>query len=282
MTKTSTSSEKTISVTATSHSECQNCGTHLSERFHFCPHCGQPSHVHRLNFGHLVHEVVHFFTHADKGIFYLVRMLAVRPGVVAREYIRGKRKKYFNPLNFFLIVVGLFVFAQTTFRPMGKIDMTAAKQQIAKIPDESTRTRRLAKLERAEKATNFMAQYSNYINMAVTPLVSLIFFLAFYRAGYNFTEHLVANMYFAGFNALVYVFVITPFMVLTRHTSIYLYGIVLFLLWEVIYRTWGYYTFINKKGFRPLAYTAFIAIATVVAWAVFSRMAVQRYIDVGF
>ena len=99
------------------------------------------------------HEVVHFFTHADKGIFYLVKMLATNPGKVAREYIRGKRKKYFSPLNFFLVVVGLFVFVQVSFKPTGAVNLNMMKEQVMKIPDPVARERRLAKLERMEAAT---------------------------------------------------------------------------------------------------------------------------------
>lgn len=77
--------------------------------------------MHRLNTAHLSHEVLHFVTHADKGTFYLIRKLAIALGMVAREYIGGRRKKYFNPLILFLIVVGLFVLVQTTFRPIGRM-----------------------------------------------------------------------------------------------------------------------------------------------------------------
>ncbi len=49
-------------------------------------------------------------THADKGLFQLLRDLVIKNGQVAREYVDGKRKKYFSPLNFFLLVAAVFVF----------------------------------------------------------------------------------------------------------------------------------------------------------------------------
>jgi hypothetical protein len=54
--------------------------------------------------------VIHYFTHADKGIFQLLKALVTQTGTVAREFVSGKRKKYFPPFNFFLIVAALFVF----------------------------------------------------------------------------------------------------------------------------------------------------------------------------
>ena len=83
------------------NTNCFNCEASLEKGFEFCPQCGQPAHHHRLNLSHISHEVLHFFTHADKGIFYLVKELFIKPGVVTREYIAGKRKKYFSPLSFF-------------------------------------------------------------------------------------------------------------------------------------------------------------------------------------
>ncbi|NTS41592.1 DUF3667 domain-containing protein [Flavisolibacter sp. BT320] len=263
-------------------SHCTNCGTLLLTKQNFCGHCGQTTHAHRISMPHLLHEVVHFFTHADKGIFYLVRQLAVRPGIVAREYVQGRRKKYFSPLNFFFIVVGLFLFVQTTLKPMQGGNMSALKESVRKIPDPTVRERRLAKLERAEAATNFMARYSNYVNMAVTPLVALIFFLFFYKAGYNYTEHLVANLYIAGFNALVFILVITPILLLAKGTGWHLYGIYFFLLWEAFYRAFTYYRFLPRKGFWHLLSVSLVALLTVIAWSFLSRGLIGWYIETGF
>jgi hypothetical protein len=238
--------------------------------------------VHRLNFAHLLHEAVHFFTHADKGIFYLVRMLATRPGIVVREYVRGRRKRYFSPLNFFLIVIGLFLFVQTTFKPLQAISMDKAKLEVMKLPDPTVRERRLAKLDRIEKGNNFMAKYSNYINMAVTPLMALLFFLAFYKAGFNYTEHLVAHLYFAGFSALFYIFFITPWLVLSKGKPIYYAGIVVFLLAEAVYRAIGYYQFTQRKGVRGFLYCFAISLVTIMGWAVLSSILFAKYIETGF
>jgi hypothetical protein len=231
---------------------------------------------------HLLHEGVHFFTHADKGIFYLVKMLAIRPGVVVREYIKGRRKRYFSPLNFFFIVIGLFLFVQTTFKPMQGTNMDQARNEVMKHPDPTVRERRLVKLDRFEKGSNFMAKYSNYINMAVTPLMALFFFLVFYKAGYNYTEHLVAHMYFAGFSALFYIFIITPWLVLSKGKPIYYIGIFAFLLWEAIYRAIGYYQLTQRKGKLAFLYCFAVSLIAIGGWAALSSSLFAAYIERGF
>jgi ribosomal protein L32 len=71
---------------------CANCDRLLTPDQNFCEKCGQQTAIHRISFGHVIHDGVHHITHADKGIFYLLKQLAVRPGHVAKEYIDGKGK----------------------------------------------------------------------------------------------------------------------------------------------------------------------------------------------
>jgi hypothetical protein len=52
-------------------------------------------------------DFLHALAHMDHSVFSLVRVLFIRPGYVAREYVDGKRKRYFGPFAFLVIVVGL-------------------------------------------------------------------------------------------------------------------------------------------------------------------------------
>ena len=89
---------------------CKNCDIELQPHYDFCPKCSQKTKLHRLSMHEVVHEGIHYFTHADKGLFQLIRDLTIKTGTVAREYAEGKRKKYFSPLNFFLLAATLYVF----------------------------------------------------------------------------------------------------------------------------------------------------------------------------
>src|SRR5688572_23676889 len=87
---------------------CQNCEVTFESKF--CPDCGQKADIHRISIKHIIHDVVHAFTHADKGLLLLVKELLLRPGFVAREFVGGKRKKYFNPLSFLVIASALLAY----------------------------------------------------------------------------------------------------------------------------------------------------------------------------
>ena len=82
-----------------------------------------------------------------------------------------------------------------------------------------------------------MARYSNVINFVLTPFVALIFYLAYWRHRYNYTEHLVASLYISGMNALFFILVITPYLLLARDTPYFYFGIYAFFAFEIIYRT---------------------------------------------
>src|SRR5688500_16468941 len=87
---------------------CKNCDVLLEGNF--CRQCGQKADTNRITFKHFLHEFFHAFTHSDKGILLLMKDLITRPGLVAREYLDGKRKKYFNPLSFLVIISSLYAY----------------------------------------------------------------------------------------------------------------------------------------------------------------------------
>ncbi len=119
----------------------------------FCGSCGQRTGLARLTMGQILHDFMHALTHADHSIFSLVKDLFVRPGHVAREYVEGKRKKYFGPFAFLVITVGLasLVVALTGvewFRPIPD----ARRRRIPAAPHQSGHADPGADTGRAELA----------------------------------------------------------------------------------------------------------------------------------
>ncbi len=87
---------------------CKNCGTSFTGKF--CNHCGQKASVNELTLKDVIHEMWHAVTHTDSGILRLVKDLFFRPQSVYLNYFSGQRKKYFSPVTFFLITVGVLLF----------------------------------------------------------------------------------------------------------------------------------------------------------------------------
>src|SRR5690606_10093088 len=90
---------------------CLNCAGPLHDSYRFCPHCSQKTARRRLSIHDIAHDAIHYFTHADRGLFSFIRDLGTKNGEVAKEYMGGMRKKHFPPLNFYLIVGFLVLLA---------------------------------------------------------------------------------------------------------------------------------------------------------------------------
>jgi Protein of unknown function (DUF3667) len=236
-------------------SHCLNCEKPVSEQDSYCPNCGQTIHLHPITAGHLLHDGVHFFLHADKSIFSLVKALAAKTGIVAREFIEGKRKKYFSPFNFFMIVAGLVVLSMSVFQTFEKENANTQMQlqaMAAQITDPVKKTMFLGFMKRQANAMIFIKKYSNIISMVTVPLLALIFSLFYLKRKYNYAEHIVANMYSTGFTSLVMAFVIIPISS-SGNPYVLITAMIANILFDVIYRGIFYYRFMNRPGAGAIA-----------------------------
>ena len=85
-------------------SGCANCGLAVAgPEQKFCPACGQPTPVHRVDWHFMLHELEHSVLHMDRGILYSIRELMVRPGRLMRDYLEGRRAHQVKP--FLLLMV---------------------------------------------------------------------------------------------------------------------------------------------------------------------------------
>ena len=87
---------------------CQNCGNTFVGKY--CNSCGQQYLGHDdKSFLHLIEEVLHFITHFEGSFWLTLKTLLIHPGVLSKEYCAGKRKKYFRPLSFFMLIVVFYL-----------------------------------------------------------------------------------------------------------------------------------------------------------------------------
>jgi hypothetical protein len=262
---------------------CLNCDTPLLPQKKFCSSCGQKAIVHRLSMHDVNHDLMHYFTHADKGIFSLLRQLIKKPGLVAREYVEGKRRKYFSPLNFFLIVAGIYVFMVNVLNEGNNVSYISEKQiaSVQHIKDPKEKQHRLDSYERRGKSITFFNKYANFVAMFATPFITIFIWLCYRKGKYNYTEHLVANLYFSGFCVLMYALVFGPLAKLL-HLGSANFLLFLYFVFEVIYRSVSYYSFMNKRT-RGSAFKAFIVcFSALLLWVLFTFTANYMYIRYGF
>lgn len=259
---------------------CKNCETPNYSDFNYCPQCSQKVNLHRISPHEILHEAIHYFTHADKGIFQLIRDLTLKSGVVAKEYINGKRKKYFPPLNFFLLVAAIFVFISNIPKEVAAIDIQKENSELNSISDPVQKEKMIHLYERKEKTMHFIRKYSNLMAMMALPLTAFFFWLFYKKENYNYTEHLVAGMYMLGYCILINTLLILPISLIFHLSSNY--NALFFLLFQLVYFTIFYYKFLNKN--TKLQFVKAFGISTfgIISWGIISGFTINRYISTGF
>ena len=83
--------------------QCLNCGNTFKGQF--CPYCGQKAKTKRLQFVELFKNFIGPFVGGDSKVVNTCRDLFVRPGIMVRNYLEGKRIRYYNPLQMFVYVI---------------------------------------------------------------------------------------------------------------------------------------------------------------------------------
>lgn len=255
---------------------CLNCNGHLDEGVKYCPACGQNRSVHRFTMANFFHEGFHAVTHTDKGIFHLLKSLATRPGTTAREYIHGKRKKYFSPFTFFIILMGIFVLSNNYFLKPVK-SLMPDETVLQRIPSEQGKQKYIATMERVNSSRNFFRKHGNIVAMVAVPFISLFTWLFFRRKKYNYAEHLTANMMFVAFSNLVFTLIIFPLGALLGPGMSGSFTAFAMLL-QVVYFSLGLNGFLQLKTTGQRTVSFLVSLLAIGLWALFSITCMAVYI----
>ena len=184
-----------MSLPAPHATRCRNCDSALGPAQRFCAQCGQRTDLApRLTLHEIGHDVLHAVLHVDQSIFSLMRDLLVRPGHVARDYIEGRRKRYFGPFAFLVIMVGLasamiVVLGVDLFKPIG---------------DNPT--------------AHVLSRHVNLVVLFQLPILAALCWLFFINEKLTYAENLVFTAYVSGFRALILGVVLAPIVRIT-HSS---------------------------------------------------------------
>jgi len=102
--------------------DCLNCGATVTGKY--CPECGQKNTEPKESVSHLVSHFFNDVTHFDGKFFSTLKRLLFRPGFLSKEYMKGRRARYLNPVRmylftsfiFFLVFFSVFHFNNQQFK----------------------------------------------------------------------------------------------------------------------------------------------------------------------
>ncbi|MFN8334913.1 MAG: DUF3667 domain-containing protein [Cyclobacteriaceae bacterium] len=195
---------------------CKNCAN--SFEGNYCPNCSQKADTHRFSVKHFAHEVFHAFTHADKGIFFLAKELFVRPGKVAREFNEGKRKKYFNPITYLLLVMALQIYLtkKTDINTYYVNQIESAQKADTKIGNDASYQKLTVVMNALQEN---LVEHGKLINCLFIPIMAFLIWMMFRKSEFNYAEVLVLTVMYIAHILLLYVLVcIIPFVL--YHNSV--------------------------------------------------------------
>lgn len=211
---------------------CKNCSTEVS--LNYCPKCGQPVNLKRINGHYIVHEIEHIL-HFEKGILYTIRELLVRPGENVKHFITENRSRLVKPIIFIVVTSLVYTIVNHFFHiEEGYVNFEEEKKSSAGI------------------IFQWVQDHYGYSNIIMGMFIALWTKLFFKKYQYNFYEILILLCFIMGMGMLLFsVFAI--FQGITHFDLMQLAGVV-----GIAYCTWAIGQFFDKR--KPISYVkAFVS-----------------------
>lgn len=85
---------------------CLNCGTKVIGKY--CHNCGQQNTEPEESIWHLISHFFNDITHFDGKFFSSLKDVIFRPGFLSKEYMKGRRATYLNPVRMYIFTSFIF------------------------------------------------------------------------------------------------------------------------------------------------------------------------------
>lgn len=172
--------------------DCKNCNIEIDSKF--CPDCGQPTYLKRIDKKYIIHEIEHVL-HFERGILYTIRELATNPGQNIRKYLLENRSRLVKPIIFIIITSLIYTISNHLFH----IEDGYVKYHEAK--DEAPSA--------VSTIVKWVQDHYGYANIMMGIFIALWLKLFFRKYNYNFYEVLIMLCFVMGMGMLIFsVFVI--------------------------------------------------------------------------
>jgi hypothetical protein len=197
-----------------SRSRCIECGADVSGRF--CSQCGEATTRHDYSLGHAAEELVETVAHVDGRVFSTFRSLITRPGLLAANFLAGRRRSQMGPVQLFFVcnviyfLIQPFSFAapftstlsmQTTQRPWSAMARRMVEGEMQRRNVSAAEYER-----RFDEAAHLQGKT---LVIIMVPIFALGAWVLFGRTRRFYAEHLVFAFYTYAF-LLIWMGVSTP------------------------------------------------------------------------
>lgn len=153
----------------------------------------EPKVIKRLTFTSLLIDLAGVFN-LDKGLFYTLKGLTIRPAQTIREYLDDGRYKVMNPIKYFIVIFSItfLIGSQNNYFDIELRNMIEDSEQ--KVGEDEGKKKEIID-ELTYQYENYFSKYENIWTLLTTFFFSFFAYLFFKKAGYNFVEHNVISAY---------------------------------------------------------------------------------------
>jgi len=162
---------------------CLNCESTIAATARFCPHCSQRTDTARLSFADMTRDLMHAFVNVERGPLMFAWALLTRPGRIAREYVEGRRRRYYGPFATLAVLVGFAALA---------LNLSGFQALSQELPIPAT----------------LLQQHFNLVLLAQLPLLGGACALVFRGAGLTLPEHMVLVAYTLSVRAVALIVIV--------------------------------------------------------------------------
>lgn len=171
---------------------CKNCNTEINSKF--CPDCGQPTELKRINGHYIIHEIEHVL-HFERGILYTIRELTINPGQNIRKYLSENRTRLVKPIIFIIITSLIYTILNHLFH---------IEDSYVKYEDSNGKG-----LSSVGIFVKWVEEHYGYANIMMGVFIALWLKLFFKKNDFNFYEILIMLCFVMGMGMLIFsIFVI--------------------------------------------------------------------------
>ena len=203
---------------------CKNCNKNISGNF--CSDCGFPKENKRIDRQYITEEISNVLNF-DKGIFYTIKELFIRPGDTVKKFVDGDRKRIVKPIIFLIICSLIYTIGQQFLSyEAGYIKYNIEDRDSTPI---------------MVQLFEWFSKNYGYANIIMAVFIAMWIKLFFKKYNYNFYEIYILLCYIMGISVLIY----TLLGILESIINFPVLQLGIFI--SLIYSTWAIGQFFDRK-----------------------------------
>lgn len=184
--------------------QCRHCGQTVEGNF--CSNCGQKNFT-RINRTYVQNEIAEIIQ-TNRGLFYTLKNLVLRPGQMARKFVDGDRIKHFKPLLLLFVLGGFSSYLSYKVLRLGEVFVGFNPYENSTQIDTDVALEFFTTF--MDTWNSFTYNYMGLILVAMTPVYALLTKLVFKSWGHNYYEHIAINAYYLSLQILIGFVIVYP------------------------------------------------------------------------